>query len=276
MKDTLYDRNAYYQTDGRASRLSSLLNPLLWLLDAEKCSSFLRATRLRVGARVLDVGAGDGKFLRFLQDRGFEVAGTTASLTSQKAAKELYGVSLSFDLDLTGSIAQQAYDAVCYWHVYEHLEKPELHHKAWNGLLKDQGVLMIEVPAIEGIGAKLSYSSWLGSDDIHHINHRKTSEIIEAARAAGLKLFRKEAFSLKFSYVFLWSALLGGVFGSRLYGFDQIMQLLKQPGKELRRAPLKTLNAVCSVLYFSPLILLLMLWGVLTDRGEIVRLYFRK
>jgi hypothetical protein len=93
---------------------------------------------------------------------------------------------------------------------------------------------------------------------------------------AGFALTHKAGFSLKFSYVFLWSSLLGWLFGEHRYDFDTIFNMLKRPATSLRAQPLTTLNAYAALLYLMPALLPLMVWGLLSDRGEVARFTFRR
>jgi 2-polyprenyl-3-methyl-5-hydroxy-6-metoxy-1,4-benzoquinol methylase len=271
--DSLYDRNDYYLDNARASRLSPILDGILYLLEWERIVAAKRHLRGRVGA-ILDVGAGDGKFLRFMQRLGFSSVGTTASQRSaQRAAAG--GVRMYLTETLDGPREHAPYTLITYWHVFEHLSDPAAHVSQWRDLLDSEGLLLIEVPNIESIGAKLCYDAWLGSDPVHHINHQPLAKIVAQIEAAGLKVRGVDHFSLKFTYVFLWSALLGRLFPRR-YDFDSIMHLLKSPLARLRAAPLSSLNAMASVVYLAPIILGLSAVGVLTRRGEAIRVYAHK
>ena len=276
MSESLYDQNAYYDNDGKASRLSAVFNPLLWVLDAIKASRFYAKSGLKRGSKVLDVGAGDGKFLCFMRRLGATPFGTTASTCSQKAAKELYNIDLNYTLTLTGELAERTYDAITYWHVFEHLADPGEHVKQWSSLLNPGGIVMLEVPHVDGLGAKLCFDAWLGSDITHHINHMHAQDLIPMVKAAGFALLRQEGFSLKFSYVFLWSGLLGFLFGRRHYHFDEAFALLKRPFETIRKKPIMAINAILAIFYLMPFILLLLPIGLVCRRGEVLRLYFKK
>jgi len=274
MKEGRYE-DSYYATDGRGSRLSRFLNPLLYGLDKWKADSFRSRTGIRSGS-ILDVGAGDGKFLYFLRQRGLEVHGTTASQVSQKAAQKNFGIQLDFRLHLPPKPRSGPFQAISYWHVFEHLDQPEEHVKRWSRIIAPQGWVMLEVPNIEGLGARICYSSWLGSDEVHHINHMTRGQIETLTKKYGFKVIRAEGFSPKFSYPFLWSALLGRIFGTRTYHFSSVLDLLKEPFLTLRRSPLKTLNGMAAVFYLSPLIILLILSGLISQQPEVLRLYLKQ
>jgi hypothetical protein len=162
-----------------------------------------------------------------------------------------------------------------YWHVFEHLEKLPIHERQWPTLVKPGGFLVIETPNIRSIGARLCYRSWLGSDDKHHVNHQDPATILESLRGVGFEPSRTEYFSTKFSYVYLWSALLGRLFGGA-YDFDGIMRILKAPGRMFVRRPLWTINAMAAVIYLAPAILVLMLYGLTSGQGEVLRVYAKR
>jgi len=269
---SLYDADDYYASNGGA-RLVAFLEPIAAWLDGRRARSLLRHLRPPADRppRVLDVGAGTGGVLARLRDRGVEVHGTTASRTAADAAARRHGLTLHVATDIPPAIASLRFDAVTYWHVFEHLEDPDAHVAAWPGILADDGFLVIEVPNVDSIGARLCRRSWLGSDPVHHVNMMGRDEIAGLLGRHGLRIEQAEGFSLKFTYVFLWSALLGRFFG-RVYDFDTVFDVLKRPLASLRRRPLRTLNAVAAVAYLAPVILPLAAWGCLTGRGEVLRL----
>jgi SAM-dependent methyltransferase len=269
---TLYDADDYYAADGGA-RLAPCLEPIIACLDARRARRLLR--RLRPpgdrAPRVLDVGAGTGGVLARLRDRGVEVHGTTASHTARDAAARRHGLELRVATDIPADLASLPFDAITYWHVFEHLDDPEAHVAAWRGMLADRGFVLVEVPDESALGARLCRRSWLGSDPVHHVNMMSRAEITSLLARHGLVIARAEGFSLKFTYVFLWSGLLGRLFG-RAYDFDTVFAMLKRPLTCLRRWPVRTLNAIAAVVYLAPVILPLAAWGCLTGRGEVLRL----
>ncbi len=277
----LYDQDSYYDSDGQASRLAPSLNALLYVLDKQKAKSTVRAYRRRSGQsasnpkRVLDIGAGDGKFLYFMRQLGFETEGTTASAISQKAAFDKFGVKLEHTTSIPPRIRDLKFDIITYWHVFEHLDEPAAHVSCWKDMLAPGGLIVIEVPNVESLGARLAFDAWLGSDVTHHLNLMPRSEIEALLEGHGLQVVGSDDYSLKFTYPFLWSALLGRVFGTKTYDFDRIFGTLKNPLGGLREAPLTTLNAIASVAYLAPAIGAYTIAGVLTHRGEVLRLYIQ-
>jgi len=271
---SLYDADEYYSDNVSGSRLSPALDGLLRVFDRARVRTVLRGTGLTTG-KVLDVGAGDGKFLHFMQRLGFGVKGTTTSKRSASAAQALFGLRLDVSETLDSQLADAPFDLVTYWHVFEHLEDPPSHTRLWPRLVRPDGFVVIEVPNIRSVGARICYTSWLGSDETHHINHQAPATIVATLRELGFEPVRTEHFSGKFSYVFLWSALLGFFFWRR-YDFDGIMSILKRPSQMFRQRPVWTLNALAAVGYLAPVIVGLMVYGLATSQGEVLRVYAKK
>lgn len=226
---TLYDRD-YYAQGKKNYRFSKLFQPILALLYFWRVKATL--SRLphvyQAGSRALDVGAGRGEFLFYLRQKGWQVVGTQISQAAIAAAKEHY------DLDLVETFLPEAkelgqFDLITYWHVFEHLDNPEEHLTAVSTLLKDEkSVLIIEVPNPESLGARLCYQTWLGSDPENHINMLSLSVLQQMLTTARLEIIRLDAFSSKFSLIYLYSALCGW-FSQGYLDFDYFLELLKRP-----------------------------------------------
>ena len=264
-----YDSDEYYVAG--ASRLSPAFDGLLRILDRWRTRVVVRRTGLKTG-KVLDVGAGDGRVLHFMRQLGFEVHGTTVSQKSANAARALFGLSLDVSDSLEEVLATGPFDLVTYWHVYEHLEVPCRHTARWPELVRPGGFIVIEVPNTRSVGARLCRDAWLGSDDKHHVNPQAAEPLLGVLQATGFDVVRTRQFAVKYSYAYLWSALLGRLFGGR-YDFDGILRILKAPLKMARARPWWTFNALASIGYLAPAVLTLMLYGLMTNQGEVLRVY---
>jgi len=273
-RHSVYDSDEYYADSARGARLTPVLEWMLRVLDGRRARDVLAKTGIRTG-RVLDVGAGDGKFLFFMRHLGFDVSGTTASRRSASAAQAQYGLSLDVTEGLEREVARGPFDLVTYWHVFEHLEDPSRHTRLWPALVRPGGFIAIEVPNVRSVGARICRRSWLGSDEKHHVNPQTRASILETLRGVGFDPVRTEQFSGKYSHAYLWSALLGRLFG-REYEFNGVLGILKAPIAAVRGRPLWTLNALAAVVYLAPLVLALMLYGTMTNQGEVLRIYARR
>jgi SAM-dependent methyltransferase len=129
-----YDRGATYCRFRREERVRELLWAKRLRLVARFCAS----------GRLLDVGTGDGHFLRHAARR-FAAEGTEISRAGVLLARE-HGLEVHHGTLAELSLETGAYDAVTLWHVLEHLPDPadEL-VRVWR-LLAPGGHLFVAVP----------------------------------------------------------------------------------------------------------------------------------
>jgi SAM-dependent methyltransferase len=97
-------------------------------------------------SRVLDVGAGTGEFLSYMQDEGYKVVGLEPSSEISKRAK-IEGLKIhNTTIEAFGEDRNDSFDVVTLFHVLEHVPNPvEVVERAYS-LLKPGGVLVVKVP----------------------------------------------------------------------------------------------------------------------------------
>ncbi len=267
---SVYDENDYYAANAVGSRLSRVFDPGLALFDRLQAGYMARLTPQRHG-RVADMGGGVGRLLSIMRGRGFQVCGTTLSRTAALVARDRYGVDLRYTAGVPDDWPSGGFDAVSYWHVFEHLEDPAGHLAAVARLLDQGGRLFMEIPNPESLGAALSRRAWLGGDARHHVNMLNRREVTELLAASGFRVARVGQFSLKFSFLFVWSGLMGRLFPGR-YDFDAVFDLFKQPRKILKQSPGLAMGGLLGLLSLSPLAVALVAVGLMVGRGEVLRL----
>lgn len=98
--------------------------------------------------RVLDIGCGEGEFLRLnpfnIQIEGLDISKEMVN----KLKKENFKVNVG-DINKKLNYADSSFDGIACFHVLEHLSNPPNTIKELKRILKNGGVLMISVPSLK-------------------------------------------------------------------------------------------------------------------------------
>ncbi len=111
-------------------------------------------------ARILDVGAYTGVFLKSLESEGFgRVQGIEASPRAVEYGRDRFGVNL-IRAELEEYQADEPYDVVTLFNVFEHVKDPRASLAAIRRLLKPGGYLVLEVRNIHHTLCRWSLGQW--------------------------------------------------------------------------------------------------------------------
>ncbi|QSR88592.1 class I SAM-dependent methyltransferase [Methylacidiphilum caldifontis] len=118
--------------------------------------------------KLLDVGCGNGAFLYFMKQLGWEVEGIEPDPTAAKICKDL-GITVIESPIEECSLKQEFYDAITLSHVIEHLPNPKEVLVELFSSLKPQGTLVSISPNPIGKWAKIFGPSWRGLEPPRHL-----------------------------------------------------------------------------------------------------------
>ena len=160
---------------------------------------------------LLDIGCGDGHFLKAASKRGWKVAGT--DLNPQAAAAAGLEVSSS----LSGVERLAPFRCITLWHSLEHLRNPRESLLELVRLLSPCGALIVAVPNAQGWQARLFGPNWIHLDVPRHLFHFGPSALKRLLGGAGLEVIR--TWHHEFEYdVFGWSVSVINSMRSRKFG----------------------------------------------------------
>ena len=127
-----------------------------------------RQTRKHCGD-ILDIGSGDGDFLRAMRRRGWNATGV--ELTDEKINRlKERGIATTGPKEWP-NLESASFDAVTLWHSLEHLHKPLDVLRHVRRLLKPEGICVIAVPNAGSPQARRDGSRWFGYDVPRHLWH---------------------------------------------------------------------------------------------------------
>jgi SAM-dependent methyltransferase len=163
-------------------RLARTAAPVLAAFDRQRLA-LLRRAGVAPGARVIDAGAGRGRFVAAARAAGYDAHGIEPSRRGVEAARAAYGIEL--EATTIADAAPGPADAVALWHVLEHLDDPgaALDHVA--GWLRPGGVVLVGVPNLASLQARLSGGRWFHLDLPRHRTHFTPEGLDALLRAHG-------------------------------------------------------------------------------------------
>jgi 2-polyprenyl-3-methyl-5-hydroxy-6-metoxy-1,4-benzoquinol methylase len=129
-------------------------------------AGFLLNHRVQRGARVLELGAGTGRFASILSARGINVDGVELGDNARHEAKKRYGFDFKSDLS---EITSDSYDWAIAVEVLEHLSDPFSTLNTLRTKLKPNGMLFLTTPNAKGLAARLYGSDWREAKNPLHL-----------------------------------------------------------------------------------------------------------
>jgi 2-polyprenyl-3-methyl-5-hydroxy-6-metoxy-1,4-benzoquinol methylase len=149
------------------------------------------------GKLLLDIGCGGGTFLHVARSYGFVSHGMDSSARAVEIARNQYGLAVRSGEIGSNVWGTDRFDIVTMFHVLEHLPDPMLGISYAAGLLKPEGILIIQVPNISSIQARLFRNAWYGLDVPRHVVNFTPKAIKCLFAKLGFEYFQSSRFSLR-------------------------------------------------------------------------------
>jgi SAM-dependent methyltransferase len=183
------DELAELYTSGFYSPGAPRGGPLSTALHRLNNSIRLREIRDVAPGRLLDVGCGKGRFLAAARDDGWQVVGVEFAPSLAASARLHEGVEVIAG-DFLDAPLEGDFDVVTMWHVLEHLPDPPRAVARAVELLRPGGRLVVSVPNIDSLQARLGGEEWLHLDLPRHLFHFSPRSLATLVKRAGLQVLR--------------------------------------------------------------------------------------
>lgn len=211
----LYDRQFYFSTGWSYGWLAARV------IDLIQWSRRRRVERRLRPGRLLDVGCGDGAFAHAMARRGWDATGidfSPAALEFARRGRSPARFRLA-TLD-DAAFADGAFDAITMWQVLEHIGEPRRQLLRCRALLRPGGLLVVAVPNVDGLSARLTGARWWGLDVPRHLVHWTPATLRRALAEAGFRVVRVRHRSLQYDPYALMHSTLDWVFTRRHFLSD--------------------------------------------------------
>jgi ubiquinone/menaquinone biosynthesis C-methylase UbiE len=166
-----------------------------------------RALVGRKPGRLLDVGCGNGDLLAYLRGRGWAVVGTEFSTSARKLARGR-GISVHEGELRTIAFPADSFDAVTMLHVLEHVPDPLDELAEVRRILRDGGIVVIEVPNSDSLTFRLFGQQWYPLDVPRHLQHFASETLRRSLEQAGFTIVRRQNFH-HWDFMFTFYSVMG-------------------------------------------------------------------
>ncbi|MDD4914221.1 MAG: class I SAM-dependent methyltransferase [Methylococcales bacterium] len=149
-----YEPRQFYENDYRLEYKKTCAPKPKHVLRAGKVAlTRLHKIRHLLASRqtMLDVGTGGGEFAYLLKSLGHDLYGVEPNKGYAEYSAAEYALNLQIGFIQDAHFTAQSFDIITIWHVLEHTEDPGFVLGILHGLLKPQGVLVVEVPNVEAM-----------------------------------------------------------------------------------------------------------------------------
>lgn len=141
-------------------------------------------------ATLLDIGCGDGAYLKLAQNAGWNVRGIDFDPLAVAAARKL-GLDVSQGGIESLEESRGAYDWITCSHVIEHVHHPADMLRQMFGLLRPGGTLWIQTPNLRSYGHKNYGADWRGLEPPRHLVIYTLPELRKQLEQVGFKTVAK-------------------------------------------------------------------------------------
>ena len=191
---------------GGAPRGSGLAAPILRAF-ARRRLALLGEAGAQTPGRLLDVGAGRGRFVAEARAAGWYAHGIEPSLRGVEGARAL-GIELQRGGIEDSTVPPGSLDAATLWHVLEHLDEPGPAIARVGSWLRPGGLLLVGVPNLGSLQARIGGARWYHLDVPRHRTHFTVAGLHALLRASGLEPVATHHVLLEHNPFGLWQSVV--------------------------------------------------------------------
>ena len=243
------------------SGLSAAIEPLRRLAERDRMRF---VSEVPPGGRVLELGAGDGRFVARLARAGYAASGIEPSASAAGAAARI-GAPVRRAGAESADIPEHSLDGVVIWHALEHLDDPAAVLARVRGWLRPGGRSVVAVPNLASLQARLGGDRWFHQDVPRHRTHFTAAGLRALHERCGLRVRRESQLLVEQNPLGMWQTLLNRLTRERDFAFRLLKDDLPAGGGS---APARDLAVtLLAGAPLAPLALALELVAGLAGRG---------
>lgn len=245
--------------------IEPLLAPLRRLADRDRIR-FVAA--LPAGAKVVEVGAGDGKLVAAMRARGLDAWGLEPSPAASAAARDAGAEVVAVGIE-QAEVAPASQGAAVLWHSLEHLDDPAAAVARIATWIEPRGRIVVAVPNLSGLQARIGGDRWFHQDVPRHRTHFTPAGLEAVLRRGGFRVERLGHLGIEQNPLGMWQTLLNRLTGERDVAFRAIKRDLGEAPRGARARDL-VITALAGPILIPVAIVLELIAGLTGRGGSIV------
>jgi SAM-dependent methyltransferase len=223
----LYETGVY---ETGKTRLSPVIQAVRHAFERQKLGILHRA--VPPPARIVEAGAGQGRFVGAAANVGYLAGGFEPSQRSVEIAAQ-NGVELQLATLEEARVQEKHIDAVVLWHVLEHLDYPDPALERIAGWLRPGGVLLLGVPNIASLQAAIGRERWLHLDLPRHRHHFTPKGLRLLLIRHGFIVEREHHVLIEHNPFGMWQAWLDRATRTPAYAYNLVKRNAKLNARDL-------------------------------------------
>ena len=140
--------------------------------------------------KVVDIGCGRGYFLYACKKQGYAVEGVDISDEAAAYITDELKIPVRIGPLDTIEFEHESLDVITMWHFLEHTPDPGACLNRIKGWLKDDGLLVVDVPNYEGTDAQKEWEEWQGWQLPYHLYHFTPATVAAMLTKHGFEIIR--------------------------------------------------------------------------------------
>lgn len=173
-----------------------LENYELWRTFGENLIRLIKKYKKEKKLKLLDIGSNVGILVKLAKENSWVATGIDLDKSAVKLGRQKFKVDLRCTSLEKAEFKPGSFDVVVLSHTLEHVQQPKELVKEIKDILKKKGIVVIDVPNIEGLPVKLQKirrEVWYGYWPTQHIWHFTAKSIRRLLEDEGFKILELHA-----------------------------------------------------------------------------------
>lgn len=159
--------------------------------------AWIKRLALPQGARLIDLGCSRGDWAALIAEAGYQVEGLEGDPRAVAYARETFGLKVQQGFVDDWTPPPASYDAVCLFHLLEHVRDPGALIRAIHRALVPGGCVLLRVPNRHSWQGRLFGRHWKGLELPRHLTLFEPKALQQMLRDAGFAVTHASTWSLR-------------------------------------------------------------------------------